>query len=369
MKHSERTHTQKHWREFQIRKTLFLVAYLPLFLPWIGLLLGTFISIPVLETYCTLLFVFFILPLLDALLGKDSLNPSQAETQQLKNKNYYHYLNLFCLPLQLLSLSLGFWYFSNLHSTLQQLGWIISFGIISSTIAINVSHELIHRHDNFSKNTGKLLLATVCYVGFSIEHIKGHHVKVSTPEDASSAKFNQNIFHFLPLAIFYNIKNAFIIENARLKKHHHPFFTIENELLQGYFISAMLLIICFWLGGLLGIIFFLGQSLVAIIELETVNYIEHYGLTRKKKDNGRYEKVTPLHSWNSNDRFSNLLLYNLQRHSDHHAHPHRPFQILRHMKKSPQLPAGYMTMMSVAWLPPLWFAIMNPKVKTFYQVS
>lgn len=361
------TRTHKHWQGFQVKKYAFLLAYFPLCLPWLGYYLGEKFALPWLQSYFTFFVVFFVLPMFDFIFGHDAINPSRKESQVLTSDHYYHFLNLLCLPLQLISLVMGLIYFSHFESFWLQAGWIISFGIISSTIAINVAHELIHRPDKFSQWCARFLLATVCYVGFSIEHVRGHHVKVSTPDDHSSARYNQSIYHFLPITIFFNFKNAWKLENKRLKQSHKSFYSFSNQLIVGHLISLFLLFAGWFWWGIAGILFLLGQSLVAILELETVNYIEHYGLRRRLKENGRYEKVTPLHSWNANDRFSNLLLFNLQRHSDHHAHPHRPYQILRHHKQSPQLPAGYMTMMTVAWLPPLWFYIMNPRVKHFYR--
>ena len=213
---------------------------------------------------------------------------------------------------------------------------------------------------------GGLLLAAVCYAGFKVEHVRGHHVHVSTPEDASSSRYGQSLYSFLPHAYKHNFLNAWRLESERLKRKGLPALHWRNELIWWYAISALFLLGFSLAFGWLGAIFFLGQSVMAFTLLEIVNYVEHYGLHRRRLDNGRYERTTPEHSWNSNFLLTNLFLFHLQRHSDHHAYAKRRYQVLRHYDSSPQLPNGYAGMIVLALFPPLWRAVMDPKVRAYY---
>jgi alkane 1-monooxygenase len=197
--------------------------------------------------------------------------------------------------------------------------------------------------------------------------VRGHHVNVATPEDATTAKKNQTIYRFLPRAYWHNFIAAFRLEAKRLAGKDLPWFHWRNELIWWYGISLGLAVLCYLVWQWQGVLFFFAQSFVAFTTLESINYVEHYGLTRRKLANGRYERVRPQHSWNTSHMVSNMLLFQLQRHSDHHANPRRRYQVLRHHDDAPQLPSGYPAMMLLAWFPPLWFRVMNPKVEQFYR--
>lgn len=355
-----------HQRALQCKQFAYLVAYLPLTLPWAGLWLAATTGDYHVWGWFTPIIVFGLIPVLDYLLGRDRLNPTDTEARQLSQQRFYRALTLACAPLQFISLGAALWVLPQLPDAWSQVAWIISIGVVSSAVAINVGHELIHKNERLEQWAGAFLLASTCYAGFKVEHLRGHHVQVSTPEDASSARYGQSLFHFLPRAICRNMANAFRLEAMRLTQRGQGFWSRHNELLPWYAVSVLLAIVAFVLAGWMGVAFFFGQSLVAIVLLETVNYIEHYGLHRRQDENGRYERVTHQHSWNANHLLSNLLLFHLQRHSDHHAFPKRRYQVLRHFDDSPQLPGGYMAMIVLAWIPWAWFKVINPRVEAYY---
>ncbi|SDP84813.1 alkane 1-monooxygenase [Ectopseudomonas guguanensis] len=313
--------------------------------------------------------VFGVIPLLDFVVGRDPANPDEREeVPALEAQGYYRLLSLATVPLLLAMLIWSGWIFVSYPawSWVGQLGWVLSVGTVMGAIGITVSHELIHKDPRLEQNTGGLLLAAVCYAGFKVEHVRGHHVHVSTPEDASSSRFGQSLYAFLPHAYKHNFLNAWKLEAERLGRRGLPALHWRNELIWWYAISALFLLGFTLAFGALGALFFLGQAVMAFTLLEIVNYVEHYGLHRRKLDNGRYERTNPHHSWNSNFLLTNLFLFHLQRHSDHHAYAKRRYQVLRHFDDSPQLPNGYAGMIVLALFPPLWRAVMDPKVRAYY---
>jgi len=313
--------------------------------------------------------VFGVIPLLDFIVGRDPANPDERdEVPALEAQGYYRLLSLATVPLLLAMLVWSGWIFASYEgwSWVGQLGWVLSVGTVMGAIGITVSHELIHKDPTLEQNAGGLLLAAVCYAGFKVEHVRGHHVHVSTPEDASSSRFGQSLYAFLPHAYKHNFLNAWKLEAERLKRRGLPALHWRNELIWWYAISALFLLGFTLALGALGALFFLGQAFIAFTLLEIVNYVEHYGLHRRKLDNGRYERTNAHHSWNSNFLLTNLFLFHLQRHSDHHAYAKRRYQVLRHFDDSPQLPNGYAGMIVLAAFPPLWRAVMDPKVRAYY---
>lgn len=313
--------------------------------------------------------VFGVIPLLDFIVGRDPANPDERdEVPALEAQGYYRLLSLATVPLLLAMLVWGGWIFASYEgwSWVGQLGWVLSVGTVMGAIGITVSHELIHKDPTLEQNAGGLLLAAVCCAGFKVEHVRGHHVHVSTPEDASSSRFGQSLYAFLPHAYRHNFLNAWKLEAERLKRRSLPALHWRNELIWWYAISALFLLGFTLALGALGALFFLGQAVIAFTLLEIVNYVEHYGLHRRKLDSGRYERTNAHHSWNSNFLLTNLFLFHLQRHSDHHAYAKRRYQVLRHFDDSPQLPNGYAGMIVLAVFPPLWRAVMDPKVRAYY---
>ncbi|AON06832.1 TPA: alkane 1-monooxygenase [Pseudomonas aeruginosa] len=324
---------------------------------------------PAFWAFSLVIAVFGIGPLLDMLFGRDPANPDEeTQTPQLLGQGYYVLLTLATVPVLIGTLvwAAGVFVAFQEWGWLGRLGWILSMGTVMGAVGIVVAHELIHKDSALEQAAGGILLAAVCYAGFKVEHVRGHHVHVSTPEDASSARFGQSVYQFLPHAYKYNFLNAWRLEAVRLRKKGLPVFGWQNELIGWYLLSLALLVGFGWAFGWLGMVFFLGQAFVAVTLLEIINYVEHYGLHRRKGEDGRYERTNHTHSWNSNFVFTNLVLFHLQRHSDHHAFAKRPYQALRHYDDSPQMPSGYAGMVVLALIPPLWRAVMDPKVRAYY---
>ncbi|MDF1780742.1 MAG: alkane 1-monooxygenase [Alcanivoracaceae bacterium] len=313
--------------------------------------------------------VFGIIPILDYIVGKDPSNPDElTEVPALNDEKSYRVFTLLMVPVWFGVLAWSGWVFMhNDYSWFGKLGWIVSIGTIGGVIAINLAHEMIHKDPRLENWAGGLLLASVTYAGFKVEHVRGHHVTVSTPEDASSSRYNQGLYAFLPHAFVHNFINAWRLEKEYLARKGKKNISIHNELIWWYGISFGLAALFGLAFGWQGVLFFFAQSFVASATLEVINYIEHYGLHRRELDNGKYERVTPAHSWNSNYLLTNLALFQLQRHSDHHAYAKRRYQVLRHYEESPQLPGGYASMYVLALFPPLWKKVMNPRVEAYYQ--
>lgn len=315
------------------------------------------------------LVIFGLVPILDYIVGKDPSNPDEAEqVPAMSEEITYRVITLVMVPVWIGAMFYAGWvFFNNDYSWFGKLGWMVSIGTAGGVIAINLGHELTHKDPRIENWAGGLMLASVTYGGFKVEHIRGHHVTVSTPEDASSARYGQNVYAFLLQAFPRNFINAWRLEAQHLRRKGHSPFSWRNELIWWYGISALFALAFALAFGWAGALYFLGVSFIAAFTLEVINYIEHYGLHRRLLENGRYERVTPAHSWNSNYFLTNLALFQLQRHSDHHAYAKRRYQVLRHYDESPQLPGGYAAMYVLALIPPLWFKVVNPRVEAYYQ--
>ncbi len=319
-----------------------------------------------LSTWFPLFFLFIFLPVMDYLLGHDPDNVPQSLEREYANDLWFKAITIATLPVQLLVVAwAGHWFVNTPMSLLGMTGWLLSIGVVGGVLAITTAHELIHKDSKLEQAVGGVLLASVGYHGFKVEHLRGHHVHVSTPEDASSARFGVSSWRFIPEALIRNTYNAWKLEAQRLRGLGKSPISFSNELI-GWTALWLAFAVGFWLWlGPTGLMFFFLQGLFAAGSLEVINYIEHYGLERQKLDNGRYERTTHLHSWNSDYWLSNLILFHLQRHSDHHAFPKRRYAILRHHQDSPQLPGGYASMFVLALIPPLWFRVINPRVERF----
>jgi alkane 1-monooxygenase len=294
------------------------------------------------------LFVFVMIPLIDYLIGENKTNAD------LKNQEKWKQPAVWAPVIYLYALTHFFVLYlglqkSNDLSTSEILILAGAVGLYTGGLGITVAHELCHKKDKLNRYLADWLLASVCYTHFATEHVRGHHYAVSTPNDPASARFGESAYKFLPRTLVDSFKSAWRID--------------KKAVLVGLMQSLIIAIAVFFIFGSSGLLFFFVQSFIAIILLELVNYVEHYGLTRKPLANGRYEVVKPEHSWNSSHLFSNLLLFNLQRHSDHHAAANLPYTVLKHHDKAPQLPSGYPGMILLALVPPFWFKVMNPKLK------
>lgn len=350
----------------RLKSVAFLLVFLvPLQMPlaaWLGQRSGQ----PGLMAWFPLLFLFVLLPAADYLLGHDPVNVPTNGEAAVANSLWFRALTLLALPVHLALLAWSaHWFVHAGYGVVGSAGWLLSQGLVGGILAINTAHELIHKDGRLEPWAGGVLLASVGYQGFKVEHLRGHHVHVSTPEDASSARFGQSLWHFLPRALVRNTATAWRLEAERLRRFGRAPLSWRNELawwtvLWIGFAMAMAL----WLGPM-GLAFFLLQGVFAAGSLEVINYIEHYGLERHMLPDGRYERTTHLHSWNSDYALSNLMLFQLQRHSDHHAFPKRRYAILRHQAGAPQFPGGYSAMFVLALCPPLWRRVIDPRVRAF----
>ena len=313
------------------------------------------------------LFTYGFIPALDVVIGKDSDNLPEPVFKALQTDAYYQKIAHAFIPLNYIALFIAAHQFTH-----RQLPWYNKLGLaittgIGSGIAINTAHELGHKNDKLNRTLARVSLAPSAYGHFAIEHNYGHHRWVATPEDPASSRYNESFWQFLPRTVIGGLRSAIAIERRRLARRNKGFWHKDNELLQGWAITAGLYAALYQLNGKKVLPFIAIQALYGFSLLESVNYLEHYGLLRQKDSQGRYEPTRPEHSWNSNNTVTNLFLYQLQRHSDHHAHPNRPYQVLRHFDESPQLPSGYASMIVPAYIPPLWFAIMNKRVVAHYK--
>lgn len=326
------------------------------------LLVGHFAGLPALFWGAPILF-YGVVPLLDRLIGVDRSNPPESAVAQLEEDRYYRSIVYAYLPSQFLATVFGAWLAVNGELGLWQgLGVVISVGMVNG-IAINTSHELGHKKGALERWLAKLTLAPVAYGHFFVEHNKGHHKNVATPEDPASSRMGETFWAFLPRTMIGSVRSAWAIEEERLQRKGDSVWSLDNDNLQAWAMTLLLFgALTLWLGWP-ALAFLVLQAVYGASLLEVINYIEHYGLLRQKDPKtGRYERCSPAHSWNSNHIVTNLVLYQLQRHSDHHANPTRRFQALRHFDESPQLPSGYASMLLVAYFPPLWFRQMDPLV-------
>ena len=242
-------------------------------------------------------------------------------------------------------------------------GRIWTMGLLCGSLGINVAHELGHRINKFEQFLAKSLLLTSLYMHFFIEHNKGHHKNVATPEDPSSARYNEPVYTFYFRTVIFSYLSAWKIAGNDVQKQGYSIFSWRNEMLQAHVIQILFVGLIFYFFGWLITIYFLLAAGIGIALLETVNYIEHYGLQRKKIAEGKYERAMPEHSWNSNHILGRIMLFELSRHSDHHYLASRKYQILQHHHEAPQLPTGYPGSMMLALVPPAWFYVMNKRVK------
>lgn len=308
---------------------------------------------------------FVLIPLLE-LIGPRSAKNLTPEEEEEKAASFFFDLLLY-LNVPILW-GLIAYYFNSLAgqwnelATYEIVGMTFSVGIIVGTIGINVAHELGHRHQWYEQLMSKVLLLSALYMHFNIEHNRGHHKNVATDEDPASARYGEHLYGFWLRSVSGGYRNAWRLESERLGKKGQPAFGWHNAMIrfqvfQAGYLVAVGLVYGWWMVG-----FAVAIAIFGFLLLESVNYIEHYGLRRRLQPNGRYEKVSPSHSWNSDHEAGRIFLYELTRHSDHHYKASRKYQVLRHFDESPQLPFGYPTSILISLVPPLWFRLMNPRV-------
>lgn len=315
------------------------------------------------------LLTFIVIPVLDYVVGLDSENPPDDALAWLERDRYYRWATFLYLPAQYLALVLACWLWSGgggvTLSDIDKLGLMLTVGGVGG-VAINAAHEMGHQRARAERWLSKVALAQAGYGQFFVEHNRGHHVRVATPQDPASSRLGENVYFFYLRSIFGSLRSAWRIERRRLARLGKPAWTLHNDVLNGWLMTIALFAALLLGFGLEILPWLIGQAVIGIFMLETINYLEHYGLRRQRRPDGGYEPVLPAHSWNSNSVISNVFLFHLQRHADHHANPQRRYQALRHAEEAPQLPAGYATMMVLALIPPLWRRVMDRRVLAHY---
>ena len=331
---------------------------------WLGAVQGgwTVVLLPIVTWY------FF--TLLDALLG---LNTENADPAIEEGKlTWYRAITLIWAPAQFVTLFGLIWYVTHTGhlSSLEKIVLFFGVGVITGTVGINYSHELMHQKNKTERTLGDLLLAMVLYSHFRSEHLLVHHRYVGTPRDPVTARYNEGFHRFFPRVLRQSLTSAFKAEREMLARRDLPWTDLSNPFFRYWALQGAMLLLAVVLGGWDGLALFLRQAWIAVWQLELVNYIEHYGLTRKHLGEGKYEHVKPQHSWNAAQKASNWLLINLQRHSDHHYKPDRRFPLLQNYTdaEAPQLPHGYPLMTMAAMVPPVWRRIMNPRVRRWREM-
>lgn len=347
-----------------IRDTKYLIAYLaPLAAFW-GVYAGGIWSPGAFYVG------FVMIPLLELFLPGSTRNLSPAEETEKTRSLFFDLLLYLNIPV---FYALLWYFFQRLHEGGLQIyeiiGMTLSVGVIAGTIGINVAHELGHRSSFYEQTLAKILLLPTLYMHFFIEHNRGHHKNVATDEDPASARRGENLYAFWWRSVSGGYRNAWQLERERLQREGKSALRWDNEMLRfQVFQAAYLLAVWFWWGyGMLLIA--MAVAAIGILLLESVNYIEHYGLRRERGESGRYEPVLPRHSWNSNHELGRIFLYELTRHSDHHYKATRKYQILRHHEDSPQLPLGYPGAILVSLLPPLWFRLMDKRIQNIVPLK
>jgi alkane 1-monooxygenase len=311
--------------------------------------------------------IFGLFPPLDRLIGLDAENPPDSVLNWLEQDRYYRWCTYAFLPLQYAGLVFACVLWAHGHLTVvDKLGLAITEAMVSG-IAINTAHELGHKRDRLERWLSKIALAQSGYGHFFVEHNRGHHVRVATPEDPASARLGESFWAFLPRTVRGSLTSAWELEREWLARDGRTMWSVRNNVLNAWAMTIVLFGLLLVIFGLAVLPWLLIQMVVGFPLLEVVNYLEHYGLLRQRRPDGRYERTRAQHSWNSNNVASNVLLYHLQRHSDHHANPTRRFQALRHFDEAPQLPTGYAGMILLALVPPLWRRVMDPRVLAHYD--
>lgn len=330
-------------------------------LAWIGAIFGGWTVI--LMPFAT----WYLFSAIDALAGTYDEN-ADLDTS-VDELFWYRAITIIWAPLQFLTLFGVLWYVTATDhlGTLEKIVLFFGIGVMSGTIGITYAHELAHQKPKFERWLGDILLAMVLYSHFRSEHLLVHHRYVATPKDPVTARYNEGFHKYFPRVLRQQPVSAFKAEKAMLARKGLPWHHRSNPFWRYAALQFGFLMLAVWIGGFAGLGLFAFQAFIAMWQLELVNYVEHYGLTRKHLGDGKYEHVLPRHSWNASQLASNWLLINLQRHSDHHYKPDRRFPLLQTYDEddAPQLPYGYPIMTMAAMIPPVWLRIMNPKVRAW----
>lgn len=310
--------------------------------------------------------VLIVIPVLDWVIGEDGTNPRDEDYELLSNDRYYRWCTYLFLPIQFIGLVIACYMWAGTDlAVADKLGLAATLGFVSG-IGINAAHELGHRVEHLERWLSKIALAQSGYGHFFVEHNRGHHARVATPEDPASARMGESLWEFLPRSVLGGFRSAITLERDRLRRKGNRWWSIHNHILQAWSMTLVLFGVLLAVFGWAVLPYLLLQAVIGAALLETVNYVEHYGLLRRRRANGNWARCSPRDSWNSDRLVTNIFLFHLQRHSDHHANPGRRYQTLRSSEEAPQLPAGYATMIVLALIPPLWRMVMDSRLLAHY---
>lgn len=306
---------------------------------------------------------FVLVPIAEQFLPQSGINVPESEEVGRSKHRMFDWLLYLNLPI--LYAIIGYFFYTISQgglATYEVVGLVLNVGLLVGTIGINVAHELGHRAERYEQWLAQTLLVTGLYTHFFVEHNRGHHRHVATPEDPATSRLNESIYAFWWRSVTGSYRNAWRLERERLEKQGQPVWGWQNQMVRFTLAQLLYLLAVGAIFGLYMVGYAIAIAVVGFLLLESVNYIEHYGLRRKQLPNGRYERVGPLHSWSSDHELGRIILYELTRHSDHHFKANRKYQVLRHFEESPQLPLGYPGSILLSLVPPAWFAVMNDKV-------
>ena len=346
-----------------IKDLKYLMSYSIALFAFIGISLGGFYN------YLAVIFTFVFIPVLEIIVKKSDEKYTDEEKKNRNLDPFFDFLLYLNIPIVF-----GIFFFSLeklalTSSVYDIIGIILSASIVMATNGINVGHELGHRKSIIARTCSKLLYLPCQYMHFYIEHNFGHHINVATPEDPATAKYKQTVYSFWITSVIRTYISAWEIQLKLLKVSKRSFFSIKNDMVFYTLFQLAFLVFIYYNFGLFLTFLSIVMSVVSFLFLETINYVEHYGLLRKKEPSGRYERVKPHHSWNSNHTIGRIVLYELTRHSDHHFKSSKKYQVLESLDECPHLPHGYPTSILLSLIPPLWFSIMNPLVRTHMGYS
>lgn len=357
--HIQFSDKKRHWwllsPLWALMPVLTIVAYLVLDNPWV-------LIVPLVTGYV-------VLPALDYLIKPDRTNPPEQIVPQLDADPYYRWLTYLIIPVHIITLLVSAWFVATYPLSL---GFFVAFSVscgIYGGLSINTAHEVGHKNTKLARRLSRVALAVSGYGHFCVEHNLGHHRDVSTPEDPASSRMGESIYRFALREIPGAMKRGWAAEQNRLERRGFKVWSFRNHILQSYTLTLLLQGGAVLLFGWLALPFFVIHNVFAWLQLTSANYIEHYGLLREKKENGKYESCKPHHSWNANHLPSNLMLFQLERHSDHHANPSRPYQSLRSFENLPELPSGYFGMYMVAYFPRWWFSVMDKRLLAIAHIN
>ncbi len=316
-------------------------------------------------TFLPLILFFGFVPILELFFKPDATNFDKETAKFEKEHPLYNLILFIVVPVQVGMLIFFFYAMREPLTLLEQIGRISSMGIMCGVLGINLGHELGHRLTSTEQFLGELMLLTSLNTHFLPYHNGGHHLNVATPNDAATARKNEPLYIFWIRSHFSSYREAWQLENKRMKELGKPIYSFHNKMVKYSIANVLLIALIYYFFGFTILLSFIAAAITGILLLQTVNYIEHYGLLRTKNEHGRYERVKHTHSWNSDHIIGRLVLFNLSRHSDHHYNGSKHYQVLKSLPESPQMPTGYPGMMLFSLIPPLWFKFMNAKIATF----